>query len=146
MGESVSKMMAGIIAYQFKNDAYFEEAEDEGIVKVETAVRKLDKREKTGKEDIQILVNKVKEIQGYEPILIIFNFDGDIEALKKELGYSKIIFDRQSFNFPQLLKYCSIHERNIKLVEDSEEKIFLDKYKDESFCYRKIYGKIRRGF
>lgn len=59
------------------------------------------------------LVDVIKKVQNYQPFLLLFNSPDDLTAMKKSLGYDKILSSKDPLTSVALIKMANIFEAKI---------------------------------
>ncbi len=147
-GEELNRFMPNIIAFTFeKRKRTAEEIKEEQKKEAASAQAQISSEGLNNKNDdiaeamkmlkaneegaFTELVNAIKKIQGYTPIILVFSdhLDHNTQMLQKAFSYPRLIHDK---DLPNITKLLQINETYLKLAKAEEDKLLklkLDKLK-----------------
>lgn len=102
--------------------------------------------------DLTLIVDRVKEIQNYNPFIIVFNSHWETEKLKEHYSYEHILSIKGNFHFDTLLTMAKSYEEQSgrkkthdqqQSFHNKEKRVYFDKNRVESYAEYHFEAELR---
>lgn len=120
----VKNYRPSIIAVEFDSIDDHEEMEDDNCIDVlqDEEIKNIGHN---NIESLKILVNEVKKIESYEPIVVIFNNLSSGRAFKKAFDYKYLMSTPQKIDFSYIEKMVDLYEESKRAVVEKSSDEFI---------------------